>query len=30
NDAVVPRSPWPTRPLADGERILVIQATQGG
>ena len=30
NDEVVPRSTWPTRTLADGERILVIQATQGG
>ena len=30
NDEVVPRSAWPARPLADGERILVIQATQGG
>ena len=30
NDEVVPRSTWPVRPLADGERILVIQATQGG
>ena len=30
NDEVVPRSTWPARPLADGERILVIQATQGG
>lgn len=30
DDVVVPRSTWPTRPLADGERILVIQATQGG
>jgi sulfur carrier protein len=30
NDEVVPRASWPTRPLADGERILVIQATQGG
>ena len=30
NDEVVPRSTWPTRALADGERILVIQATQGG
>ncbi len=30
NDEVVPRATWPTRPLADGERILVIQATQGG
>ena len=30
NDEVVPRSAWPTRPLADSERVLVIQATQGG
>lgn len=30
NDEVAPRSTWPTRALADGERILVIQATQGG
>ena len=30
NDEVVPRSTWPARPLSDGERILVIQATQGG
>ena len=30
NDEVVPRSAWNNRPLADGERILVIQATQGG
>ncbi|HTJ78235.1 MAG TPA: sulfur carrier protein ThiS [Rariglobus sp.] len=30
NDEVVPRSTWPVRPLTDGERILVIQATQGG
>ena len=30
NDEVVPRSTWPTRALGEGERILVIQATQGG
>ena len=30
NDAVVPRSAWPTQPLADGARVLVIRATQGG
>jgi len=30
NDEVVPRSSWPVRALAEGERILVIQATQGG
>lgn len=30
NDEVVPRSQWPARSLAAGERVLVIQATQGG
>lgn len=30
NGAVVPRAQWPSRPLAPGDRILVIQATQGG
>ena len=30
NDEVVPRSSWSARPLADGERVIVIQATQGG
>jgi sulfur carrier protein len=30
NDAVAPRSGWPTRCLADGDQVLVIQATQGG
>lgn len=30
NDAVVPRSAWSETPLADGDRLLVIQATQGG
>jgi sulfur carrier protein len=30
NDAVVPRSVWPARPITDGDRVLVIQATQGG
>ncbi len=30
NDSVVPRSQWPLRSLEAGERILVIQATQGG
>ena len=28
--AVVPRSDWPTHLLADGDQVLVIQATQGG
>ncbi len=30
NDEVVPRSRWPNHLLADGDRVLVIQATQGG
>jgi len=30
NGGVVPRSAWPARVLADGDRVLVIQATQGG
>jgi sulfur carrier protein len=30
NDAVVPRSAWLTQPLAAGDQVLVIQATQGG
>lgn len=30
NDAVIPRAAWPAHALADGDRILVIQATQGG
>lgn len=30
DDQVVPRSEWPLRQLAGGERVLVIQATQGG
>jgi sulfur carrier protein len=30
NDAVVPRSRWPDTPLADGDRIEVVTATQGG
>jgi sulfur carrier protein len=30
NDSVVPRAEWASRSLAGGERILVIQATQGG
>ena len=27
---VVPRGQWPVRQMAEGERVLVIQATQGG
>jgi sulfur carrier protein len=30
NDTVVPRAAWPVHALADGDRVLVIQATQGG
>ena len=30
NDSVVPRREWSARPLNDGERLLIIQATQGG
>jgi sulfur carrier protein len=28
--AVVPRALWPERALSDGNRVLVIRATQGG
>ena len=30
NDAVIPRSAWPDRPVAAGDRIEVITAMQGG
>ena len=30
NDHVVPRATWPQRLLAESDRLLVIQATQGG
>jgi sulfur carrier protein len=30
NNAVAPRATWPTHTLADGDRVLVIRATQGG
>ena len=30
NDAVVPRASWPARVLLAEDRVLVIQATQGG
>jgi|HubBroStandDraft_1064217.scaffolds.fasta_scaffold178808_3 sulfur carrier protein len=30
NGEVVPRSGWESRPLAQGDRVLVIRATQGG
>lgn len=30
NAAVVPRADWAARALADGDQVLVIQASQGG
>jgi sulfur carrier protein len=30
NDNVIPRAAWPAHPLAEADRILIIQATQGG
>jgi sulfur carrier protein len=30
NGEVVPRAAWESRPLAQGDRVLVIRATQGG
>lgn len=30
NGTVVPRSEWPVRELVAADRVLVIQATQGG
>ena len=30
NDTVVPRATWPNHALAEADRVLVIQATQGG
>lgn len=30
NGGVVLRTTWPAHPLANGDRILVIRATQGG
>lgn len=30
NDTVVPRAAWPVHALAESDRVLVIQATQGG
>ena len=30
NDCVVPNSEWNSLHLQDGDRILVVQATQGG
>jgi sulfur carrier protein len=30
NGEVVPRSAWPTTPLADGDRIELLGAAQGG
>lgn len=30
NHSVAPRITWPTHALAEGDRVLVIRATQGG
>lgn len=30
NDRVVPRSQWAERALAEGDRVEIIRATQGG
>lgn len=30
NDAVVPRGRWEALALAEGDRVLIIRATQGG
>ena len=30
NDALVPRGEWPGRALLEADRVLVIQAAQGG
>lgn len=30
NDSVVPRSQWDTTGVEDGDRLEIIQATQGG
>ncbi len=30
NNKVVPRPEWPTRVLVEADRVLVIQAAQGG
>lgn len=30
NDAVVPRTDWPTHALQEQDRITIIRATQGG
>jgi sulfur carrier protein len=30
NEAVIPRTEWPSCPLRAGDRVFVIRATQGG
>lgn len=30
NDAVVPKASWPAVSLSEGDKILIITATQGG
>lgn len=30
NETVVPRAQWPTTPLAEGDRVEILTAVQGG
>ncbi|MCN9239809.1 sulfur carrier protein ThiS [Streptomyces sp. NPDC052051] len=30
NETVVPRAQWPSTPLADGDRVEILTAVQGG
>jgi sulfur carrier protein len=30
NETVVPRAQWPSTPLAEGDRVEVLSAVQGG
>ncbi|MEU6401768.1 sulfur carrier protein ThiS [Streptomyces sp. NPDC046985] len=30
NETVVPRAQWPSTPVADGDRVEVLTAVQGG
>tara|TARA_Y100000588_G_scaffold344560_1_gene390944 strand:- start:123 stop:326 length:204 start_codon:yes stop_codon:yes gene_type:complete len=30
NEEVIPRENWVTRKLSSGDRVLIVQATQGG
>jgi thiamine biosynthesis protein ThiS len=30
NEEVIPRENWASRTLSNGDRVLIVQATQGG